>query len=169
MKDFKTEMSNWILDWVSVFNKDMQQIPCPFARKALLDGQVDWRFAETIEDLEKLRQDLYFDREIVIVGFHPAMIGLEQVCDFVDRFNADYMPKGIVALDDHPYEKQTAAGVEMNQGKWGWIGIQRLDKLDKASAMLSKKGYYDNWSDDEFRDVVSWRHEESRRLVSYRK
>ena len=162
-------MTDWILDWVSVFNEDMQQIPCPFARKALLEGQVDWRFVNTVEDLEKLRMDLYFDREIVVIGFDPANFTVDQIGDFMDRFNSDYMPKGIVALDDHPQDKQTAAGVEMNQGKWGWIGIQRLDKLDKASAMLSRKGYYDGWSDEEFKEVVTWRHDQGRREVSYKK
>ena len=169
MEEFKRDMSSWILDWVSVFNEEMSQIPCPFAKKALLDEQVDWRFVETVEDLEMLRQEIYFDKEIVIVGFNPAMIGIEQVCDFIDRFNDDYMPKGIIAFEDHPFEVQTAAGAVMNQGKWGWIGIQRLDKLDRASEMLARKGYYDNWTEEEFQYVVSWRYEEGRRFPSYRK
>jgi hypothetical protein len=147
----------------------MGQIPCPFARKALVDDQVDWRFIENADELEKLRQEMYFDKEIVVIGFDPESFTVLQIEDFIDRFNSDYMPKGIVAFEDHPHEKQTAAGVNMNQGKWGWIGIQRLDKLDRASEMLSRKGYYDNWTEEEFRYVVSWRYEEDRRFPSYRK
>ena len=166
--EFKEDVEKWIVDWVSVYNDKLKHVPCPFAKKAMLDGQIDWSFVESIEELRDLLQNVYFDKEVWMIGFDPKKINSDELSEEVLRFNSDYMPKGIIALEDHPHEKEVILGEQMNQGKWGWVGIQRLAKIDKASQMLAKTGYYDLWSEEAYADVVAWRHDEKLRNVDSR-
>ena len=46
------------------------------------------------------------------------------------------------------------------------VFIQRLSKLDDASAKLLKKGYYDNYDDDDFDNLIAER--SARRLYDAR-
>jgi hypothetical protein len=45
----------------------------------------------------------------------------------------------------------------MNQGTWGFIAVQSLSKLNRASDMLAKTGYYKDWSKEYYDDTVAWR------------
>ena len=67
------------------------------------------------------------------------------------------MPKDIVSLEDHPNDVEIVNGVQMNFGLCGIVLIQRLSKLNKASKILRKQGYYKNWSKQNLEDVVEWR------------
>jgi hypothetical protein len=67
------------------------------------------------------------------------------------------MPKGLVALEDHPDDIEVVNGATMNQGTWALVLIQESSKLKAASDMLKKQGYYDNWTQEQLDDVVNWR------------
>ena len=67
------------------------------------------------------------------------------------------MSKDIVALEDHPDDEEDVNGVKMNFGKCIIILVQRLSKINEASELLKKKGYYDVWSKENLDDVVNWR------------
>ena len=45
----------------------------------------------------------------------------------------------------------------MNNGEWAIVLVQSKEKLDKASAILERQGYYNNWSKENLDDVVNWR------------
>ena len=166
--EFKEDVEKWIVDWVSVYNENLKHIPCPFAKKAMLDGQIEWSFVESIEELKALLQEAYFDKEVWMIGFDPEKIEAGGLSEEVHRFNSDYMPKGIIALEDHPHDKEVILGERMNQGKWGWVGVQRLAKIDRASQQLARTGYYDLWPEETYADVVAWRHDEKLRTVESR-
>jgi hypothetical protein len=166
--EFKEDVEKWIVDWVSVYNENLKHIPCPFAKKAMLDGQIEWSFVESIEELKALLQEAYFDKEVWMIGFDPEKIEAGGLSEEVHRFNSDYMPKGIIALEDHPHDKEVILGERMNQGKWGWVGVQRLAKIDRASQQLARTGYYDLWPEETYADVVAWRHDEKLRKVESR-
>jgi len=166
--EFKEDVEKWIVDWVSVYNDKLKHIPCPFAKKAMLDGQIEWSFVESIDKLRSLFENVYFDKEVWMIGFDPDNINSSELSEEVHRFNMDYMPKGIIALEDHPYDKEVILGEQMNQGKWGWVGVQRLSKIDRASQQLARTGYYDLWPEEAYADVVAWRYDEKLRKVESR-
>ena len=43
----------------------------------------------------------------------------------------------------------------MNFGKCSLVLVQRLSKLNTASTILKKQGYYDEWPDANYDDVVN--------------
>ena len=45
----------------------------------------------------------------------------------------------------------------MNFGKCGLLLVQQLSKLSTPSDQLSEKGYYDDWPQENYADVVAWR------------
>ena len=75
----------------------------------------------------------------------------------VDVFNMEMMYTDLVALEDHPDDKEIINGVQMNFGKCILVLVQRLSKLNEASNILKEKGYYDNWSKENLDDTVAWR------------
>ena len=83
----------------------------------------------------------------------------KEVSDTVKTFNDNAMKNkvDIVALEDHPDDPEILNGVSMNFGKATLILVQRLTKLNTASKILKKKGYYDNWPEENYDDVVKWR------------
>jgi len=165
--EFKEDVSKWIVEWVSEFNADLNHVPCPFAKKALLDDQIDWKFFQTHQSLYNyMMYNLTLDKEVMIIGFDPKRITAEEASEIAETYNRNFMVKGLVALEDHPDKSEFVAGVNMNQGKWGWIAVQRLDKLNRASMQLSKTGYYEKWSDEEYGDVVAWRFEDQKSKFS---
>ena len=54
------------------------------------------------------------------------------------------MNKDIVALEDHPNDPEILNGEAMNFGKCSLVLVQRLSKLNTASTILKKQGYYDD-------------------------
>lgn len=165
--EFKEDVSKWIVEWVSGFNAELNHVPCPFAKKALLDDQIDWKFFQTHQSLYNyMMYNLTLDKEVMIIGFDPKRITAEEASEIAETYNRNFMVKGLVALEDHPDKSEFVAGVNMNQGKWGWIAVQRLDKLNRASMQLAKTGYYEKWSDEEYGDVVAWRFEDQKSKFS---
>ena len=152
------DIKQWVEEFVSVKNETLNKIPCPFAKQALLDDKIKYisteRIGEALSDLVDNWTDKY---EVVVLYTDTLLYTPSEVSDIVKRFNELAMPRDIVALEDHPEDHEILNGVEMNFGKAILVLVQRLSKLNRASAMLKKQGYYDNWSQENYDDVVSWR------------
>ena len=158
---FQNDVSDWILNWVSQHNEKLKKIPCPFARNALMSKKIDWATAPDLKSLESLLRLLAMNglhNEVLIVGMHRNSITSAQLSSLIKDINkTELMPKNIVALEDHPDDHEVINGEKMNQGEWVLILIQELDKINQASKILEKQGYYADWSQEAYDDVVSWR------------
>ena len=97
------------------------------------------------------------EEQVVVVYADKDELTPNELKTIVDDFNRFARDKDVVALEDHPNDPEILNGVSMNFGKAILILVQRLSKLNKASDILKKKGYYDNWPKDNYDDVVSWR------------
>jgi len=157
----KKDIEAWVNDWVSQFNTKLNQIPCPFAKQAMLADKIEYAWCESADHL---RITLYalmeegLPKEVVVIGLDPGTITARSLADVVDLANQKWlMPSGLVALEDHPDDPEIIAGERMNQGTWALVLIQASEKLETASRMLAKQGYYDSWSQENIDDVVSWR------------
>ena len=160
------DIKQWVEDFVSVHNDELGTVPCPFAKKAMLDNTIAYReFFDS--DITSLRHQLYelvnggWDdtNEVLVLHAGTDVLSVDELQANVLQFNntCKQLDKDLVALEDHPNDLEEVNGVTMNFGKCILVLVQRLSKLNKASAMLKKQGYYANWSQENYDDVVGWR------------
>jgi len=161
IEQLKEDISKWILDWVSVYNEQLGSVPCPFAKQALLTNKIDYATAQDLDGVKGLLQ-LYamggIKGEVLVIGMLRDAVTPNNLSFFVkDANNSILLPANLVALEDHPDDEEVINGVKMNQGKWILILIQPINKINQASQILQKQGYYDKWSQEAYDNVVSWR------------
>lgn len=152
------EIKKWVEEFVSVHNDELGAIPCPFAKQAMLNNTINYISTNTIgHTLQTLQEDWVDNYEVVVLYTKTELYTPGSVRDIVEIFNEAAKTYDLVALEDHPNDPEVINSVTMNFGKCILILVQRLSKLNKASAMLKKQGYYDNWSQENIDDVVTWR------------
>lgn len=160
------DIKQWVEEFVSVHNDELGTVPCPFAKQAMLNDTITYReFSNS--DITSLRHQLYelvncdWDdtKEVLVLYADTKTLSVDELQANVLQFNntCKHLDKDLVALEDHPSDTEEVNGVTMNFGKCILVLVQRLSKLNKASAMLKKQGYYDNWSQENYDDVVGWR------------
>lgn len=161
--ELQKDVENWVYDFVSVYNEQLEAIPCPFAKHAMVNNRIIWKVATTLSELENIcnnytDQDLWEMKEILIVGINPEHISFAELEEETDRLNREVLiDAGLIALEDHPNKPEMVSGVTMNQGKWALVLIQSKEKLTKASQILEKQGYYSKWTKEQLDEVVNWR------------
>ena len=154
------DIKKWIQEFVSEHNTEIGQVPCPFAKEAMLKERIDYVSGgkHTITPLLDSLADNWDDKYEVVVIYCPTEdYTSQELSNIVKEFNDSAMPKDIVALEDHPNDPEILNGTEMNFGKCSLVLVQRLSKLNWASKILKKKGYYDAWPNENYDDVVKWR------------
>jgi len=166
---FEENIHSWILEWVSQYNSALDAVPCPFAKQALLDNKIIIHELTPLEewismpDYFKAQLENYTYHwpkgiEVVALGCDPKHITAQELETAVEQSNTHtLLPRGYVALEDHPDAPEIVAGESMNNGDWAIVLVQSKEKLDKASAILERQGYYNNWSKENLDDVVNWR------------
>ena len=156
----KKELIYWTENFVSEYNEILGQIPCPFAKQALVKNKIRFVPASrmTIQNKLKKYASLWNDNYEAAIFYITDDISSEQLTSIVNQFNEEFMSCDFVALEDHPDDTEEINGVCMNFGYAPLILFQRLSKINKASDSLRKKGYYDNWPKENYEDVVSWRY-----------
>ena len=151
----KNEIQKWLDEFVTQPNPLLNGFPpCPYARAAIVD------YVETdhvSNSLEHLLENWNDDIQVVCLYTATENYTPEGLSYIVKEFNKVAMSKDIVALEDHPDDEEDVNGVKMNFGKCIIILVQRLSKINEASELLKKKGYYDVWSKENLDDVVNWR------------
>ena len=161
LEKLKVDVSDWIVRWVSVSNPNLGKIPCPFAKNALLNNKIDWHWVEDANHLKLLLRSIMeqgLSNEVLVAGMDPNMITTSELSEITKQANEKWlMPMDIVALEDHPNDLEIIAGTKMNQGTYALVLIQSKTKLNQASKILHKQGYYDNWTQKQIDDVVTWR------------
>jgi len=161
--ELQNDVENWIHNFVSVYNEQLENIPCPFAKQAVVRNQITYEIAESVSDLDRLCMEykdpaLWEIKEVLVIGLAPQLISAMALVDAVERLNKEVLiPAGLVALEDHPDNKEIISDAEMNQGQWALILIQSKDKLNKASKILERQGYYKKWTQEQLDEVVNWR------------
>ena len=160
-EQFKEDIKAWVFDWVSQHNEALGHIPCPFAKQAILQDKIEYAWCDAAADLNitlvgVAEQGLH--NEVLAIGMDPDNISPDDLRMITKHANNKWlMPVGLVALEDHPHDPEIIAGEQMNQGTWAVLLLQSLEKLNTASSMLAKQGYYERWTQDQLDDVVNWR------------
>lgn len=161
IETLKTDVAEWILNWVSKHNSQLEAIPCPFARQALLGNKIDWHFSKSLSDLELKLIELAqhgLSNDVLIIGMDPDTIRATDLSQTIRIYNEKLLlPNDIVGLEDHPNDVEYVNNVKMNHGKWALILLQNNSKLNAASEILRHQGYYKLWTAEQLDDVVNWR------------
>jgi hypothetical protein len=153
-------LKDWILNFLSqpnvVFNGFSA---CPYAKKALIDNKVTFiESKDYAHDIPALLDN--WDNAVDVVIFVcPHNVDPKEFEEQTRAINEAYLSKGFVCLEDHKDSPEEVAGLFLNNGQYNIILCQRLEKLNQAAELLKSKGYYNNWTNEYYNDVVTWREE----------
>lgn len=153
------ELKNWITEHLSVPREQLNNLSaCPYAKSAVEQNKIKFEIGTVVsDDLIRIVSSWHDEVDGVVLIYDRSINSQDFVADVINCNREILMPNGLVALEDHPDIIEHIAGLTFNQGTYAIIIVQRLDKLNKASANLSAKGYYKNWDQSDLDDVVSWR------------
>ena len=155
-QDITTKLNDWLENFVEVPHPALNDwSPCPYARKARLDNRVKIVF----DDPKNIQNYEHFldDNDVVVLCFDATTITVSQLTELSVKHNSIFKDQDLVVLEDHPDNPEYINGVKMNFGISGLYILQRLSKLNEASDLLKKSGYYQVWSQDNLDEVVNWR------------
>ena len=158
--EYKEYLTKWIDEVLSVPNDLLNSLPiCPFARRAILDNQVKFiRTSNYVDDIPVLLQQ-WDDAIHAVVFVCNDDVDPDQFVSDVSDLNSRFLSQNLVLLEDHVDIEESFHGIKFNNGKYNIIIVQRLHSINEASRALERKGYYVNWTDDMYDDVVRWRFE----------
>ena len=137
-------LKDWILGYLSKPNPIFNNLPpCPFAKKAWLDGNVEIIKFENYDQIRSsikkitgsMVQIFYFEYPLL-----PSAEKLKNVVDWLGKSNPDY-----IFYDEHPDTVEKVGDEILNSGVSAIIVQNRKDLLEKR-AELYNTGYYDNWT-----------------------
>tara|TARA_Y100001970_G_scaffold193744_1_gene235462 strand:- start:15535 stop:16035 length:501 start_codon:yes stop_codon:yes gene_type:complete len=157
------EIHEWMETFVEKSNPKFGNMPpCPYARQARLQNKID------IKDLDDDYLVCLVDAARTWTDEFDVVIFVETIVDrydpselsaIVEEVNKRVMPMDIVCLEDHPAEPEIINGVQMNNGKYVLVLMQRLSKINDASKHLESTSYYKHWTKENLDDVKNWRFE----------
>lgn len=142
-----------IINWITGFVERPHPLladwpPCPFARQARINGQLDIRPGQ-IDPYSDLRTVDMANFMVIAYVYDPATIEAARFEQQIDRVNRGFLtPRDMIALADHPGAPEQVRGVTMNQGTYAIAFVQSLSKLDSFARQIAAKGYYGGWPED---------------------
>ena len=140
------KIEDWILEFLSKPNSAFDNLPpCPYAKKAWLDGNVEVKefvsFAEMRKDLDE------WNKEVIIYLFqYTTLPRCTELQILASKFNEEF--PDFLFLEETPELVEDVAGVIVNQGELCMLLVQKRKPLEEAREELKKTGYYDKWSED---------------------
>jgi len=163
----ESDVHAWIEQRLSVELDEFNGMPaCPYARQAVLDGKVKCVELKNIfghivmpdyfrAELENFTYHWPKNIDVVVLGCDAELISSEQLSEIAEQANTGLIGKrGYLVLEDHPSEVEAVAGYTVNQGTWALLLLQSRKKILAAREILERKGYYKNWDEQYYKDVV---------------
>ena len=147
LETVQQDIEKWIQDFVEVPHPALGGwAPCPYARKARLDRDFEVRVGiNPFTDLIQIARD-GIKKSVVIIAYNPKDFDHAKFSRDLDIANNDYLlPVNLLALEDHPDDKEIVNTVCMNQGSYALALVQSLSDLNEKAQLVGKKGFYDTW------------------------
>ena len=137
-------LQDWILDYLSKPNPVFNNLPpCPFAKKAWLDGNVEIKKFVNYDILQENIQDIVGSKVKIFYFEYPLLPRAEKLKNIVSWLGDKY-PQ-FIFYDEHPDTVEQVGDEVVNSGVTAIIVQDRKDLLEKR-AELHKTGYYDKWT-----------------------
>ena len=170
MKSITEDILEWSKNYIEQPSEALGNVPvCPYAKKAretkalkILEVTDHEKLIDSIVEGTELIKDP--DTDIVIVGCSDIEITVEELNATIHAYNVVFVPQDIYLMASHPYDDEEDEPVEfLETDDWEpdndflMVLIQNYDKLERASDMMRKKGYYDKWPLDYYDGTVNKR------------
>lgn len=158
--DYEQYLRSWIEEVLAVPNELLNSLPvCPFAYQAMIHNQIQFaRTSDYVIDITKALSQWNEDTHALVFVCDDDCDPIKFAAD-VKALNNKFMLDDLVLLEDHTQISEPFHGISFNNGRYNVIIAQRLQRLNDASRHLCRQGYYVNWSDVLYDDVVRWRFE----------
>jgi hypothetical protein len=152
------DILGWITGFVERPNANLAGWPpCPFARRARLNGEFEIRRGDVgpWHDLQNV--DLQ-EKTVVAYVYDPKTQDVDRFGSEIDRVNRECLvPRDLLALGDHPQDTEEVKQVRFNQGTWAIVFVQPLSKLNEAAGMIATQGYYQGWPPEYLKNLFAHR------------
>jgi hypothetical protein len=162
----------WSKHFLEVPNLHLGGVPaCPFAKKAWLDKKV-WvtvkpKYSPYKKELNNCLKNLDFSISEILIFCDPYFsYSPNELHMATEDFNEWYNRKDFYFMSFHPSnpatEEEQRFLVSPNKGvevsgpdyKYSMMLVQKFSQLQEASDKLHKQGYYKQWPDEYYQDVV---------------
>ena len=145
----KLDIEQWIVNFVEKPNPLLNNWPpCPYARQARLNQQVDIR-SGCFNPVDDVKQVELGDFEVVAYVYDRERWPANEFNELVETVNISYLAqRGLIALADHPDDVESVNSVVMNQGTYAIVFVQDLAKLNHFARILGKKDFYKDWPEE---------------------
>lgn len=156
----ESDIRDWIVERLSVSLPNFNNLPaCPFAKQALTDQKIKIVSVsnnnEFVEIMNQYATVWPKNIEVLIIGCVPELITSKDLSSIVEDANMTFLQdNGLLALEDHPDDPEYAAGYYVNQGNWALVLLQSKEKIVSARKILESRGYYKNWDQEYYKEVV---------------
>jgi len=133
--------------------------PCPYARRARLNNQVDIRIGtDPTQDLQAIAQSGLGTAQVVILAYDPKTWPHQQFAGLLDQANQNFLlAADLLVLEDHPDDPEIVNGISMNQGTYALAMCQGLSDLDTKARMMANKGFYHAWPEEYLQQLFEHR------------
>ena len=170
MKKISEDILDWSKNFIEQPNKHLGNVPvCPYAAKArkdkalkILEVTKNYNLIDKIVEGTELIKDPKID--IVIVACTDIEITVEKLNILIEGYNVVFVPQDIYLMASHPFDEEEDEPIEfLDTNNWEpdntflMVLIQNYDKLERASNIMQKKGYYDKWPADYYDGTVNKR------------
>lgn len=165
-QEIESDLWRWVTDFVSVPNEfyGKKFAPCPYAKSALLEGQLDvviWRSEEPRAFVLAQANEMTHRRAATgittrLMAFPPRVQRSWGFISFLDALNLRMMGDNVFL--NAGIAKTTRSRYPGSQEKPYFIVIANtLDGVLKASDTLQRTGFYSKWPAEQYRTVVERR------------
>jgi hypothetical protein len=146
----RQDILQWIQDFVEVPRQELSGWPpCPYARQARLKNLIDIRSgqADPYIDARNIADMAGFD--VIIMVYPSKEYSTAEFNQLIDSANTAFLQgRDIIALADHPNDREEVNGVTMNQGQYALMFVQSLSKLNKHARYLAERNFYHGWPEE---------------------
>ena len=139
-KKIISQIETWISKVLDVPNSKFGDLPpCPYAKKAWVDGNVE---VKMWKDFESFRYDKW-EKEVTIYVMDPYISPefLSQLAKNYNKLYPDYL-----FLEEHPDLVEDVGGFVVNQGELILLIVQERKPLEEARDKLQGTTYYEHWT-----------------------
>ena len=140
------EVKEWAF-WLSSGILGEEKLPlCPWAKKSVLEGSVDFWINENPENLVPLPEEI----KVRIVHFsNSSMEDLTRI-----RISCNLKNSEFVFLESHPEDEGLIGGIK-SVSSLPLILIQRRSELEEARKILKRGKYYSYWDLDTLEEILN--------------
>ena len=135
-----SQIETWISKVLDVPNSKFGDLPpCPYAKKAWVDGNVS---VKMFDDIQSFAPEEW-DKEVNIYVMNPWMSAelLSEMALYYNKKYPDYL-----FLEEHPDLVEEVGGFVVNEGELILLIVQERKPLEDARDKLKETTYYENWT-----------------------